>query len=134
MPPLWFTVGFILSTSFGFGLSHPLGCFSHVVQEVHGFIRIFTKEVPSTHGLQELFHGRGHSIVEMVHQHPCIKAMVRACTDGFKIPFPALIKPFTVMSCKGVDLPLQVVGLMSTEELLQEFRLQLGPVPDGPWP
>ena len=111
----------------GLGASHYLpwirlipsfGSFSHVVQKVHGFIRIFAKEVPSTHGLQELFHGRGHSIVEMVHQHPCIKAMVRACTDGFKIPFPTLIKPFTVMSCKGVDLPLQVVGLMSIEELL----------------
>ena len=70
----------------------------------------------------------------MVHQHSCIKAMVRACIDGFKIPIPTLIKSFTVMSCKGVDLPLQVVGLMSTEELLQEFRLQLSLVPDGPWP
>ena len=82
----------------------------------------------------ELFHGKGHSIVEMVHQHPCIKAMMRACTDGLKIPFPALIKSFTVMSCKGVDLPFQVFGIMSTEELLQEFRLQLSSVPDGPWP
>ena len=70
----------------------------------------------------------------MVDQHPCIEAMVWARIDGLEIPFPALIKSFTVMSCKGVDLPLQVVGLMSTEELLQEFRLQLSPVPDGPWP
>ena len=70
----------------------------------------------------------------MVHQHPCIKAMTRACTDGLQISFPALIKSFTVMSYKGVDLPLQVVGLMSTEEILQEFHLQLGLVPDGPWP
>ena len=70
----------------------------------------------------------------MVHQHPCIKAMMKACTDGFQISLPALIKSFTVMSCKGVDHPLQVVGLMVTEELLQKFRLQLDLVPDGPWP
>ena len=87
-----------------------------------------------SHGLQELFHGRGHSIVEVVYQHPGIKAMVWACIDGFKIPFLALIKFFTVMSCKGVDLPLQIVGLMCIEELLQKFCLQLCPVPDGPWP
>ena len=59
--------------------------------------------------------------------------MMRACTDGLKIPFPALIKSLTVISFKGIDLPLQVVGLMSTEELLQEFFLQLSLVPDGPW-
>ena len=70
----------------------------------------------------------------MVDQHPRIEAMVWACIDGFKIPFLALIESFTVMSCKGVDLPLQIVGLMGTEELLQKFRLQLNPVPDGPWP
>ena len=69
----------------------------------------------------------------MVHQHPCIKAMMRACADGLKISFPTLIKYLTVMSYKGIDLPLKVVGLMSTEELLQEFRLQLSPVPSGPW-
>ena len=44
----------------------------------------------------------------MVHQYPGIKAMVRAGTDGLHIPFPALIKVFTVMSYKGVDLPLQI--------------------------
>ena len=60
--------------------------------------------------------------------------MVGACIDGFKIPFPALIKPLTVMSCKGVDFPLQIVSLVGTEELLQKFRLQLCPVHDGPWP
>ena len=60
--------------------------------------------------------------------------MVRACIDSFKIPFPALIKPLTVMSCKGVNFPLQIVGLMGIEELLQKFYLQLCPVPDGPWP
>ena len=60
--------------------------------------------------------------------------MMRAWTDGFKISFPALIKFLTVMSCKGVDLPLEIVGLMGTEELLQKFRLQLSSVPDGPWP
>ena len=60
--------------------------------------------------------------------------MVRAGTDGLHIPFPALIKFFTVMSCKGVDLPLQIVGFVGTEELLQKFSLQLCPVPDGPWP
>ena len=70
----------------------------------------------------------------MVDQHPCIEAMVWAGIYGLQISFPALIKPFTVMSCKGVDLPLQVVSLMSIEELLQELRLQLSPVPDGPWP
>ena len=70
----------------------------------------------------------------MVDQHPRIEAMVWACIDGFKIPFPALIKIFTVMSCKGVDLPLQIVGLVGIEELLQKFCLRLCPVPDGPWP
>ena len=44
--------------------------------------------------------------------------MVRAGTDGLHIPFPALIKFLTVMSCKGVDLPRQIVTLMGTEELL----------------
>ena len=92
----------------------------------------FFEEVPPTHGFQELFHGRGHSIIIMVDQHPCIEAMVWACIDGLQISFPTLIKSF--ISCKGVDLPLQVVGLMSTEELLQKFRLQHGSVPDGPWP
>ena len=70
----------------------------------------------------------------MVDQHPCIEAMVWERIDGFKIPFPALIKSFTVMSCKGVDLPFQIVGLMGTEEFFQKFRLQLSLVPDGPWP
>ena len=59
----------------------------------------------------------------MVDQHPCIEAMVWAHIDGFKISFPALIKFLTVMSCKGVDLPLEIVGRMGTEELLQKFRL-----------
>ena len=108
------------------------GGLRNIVEEIHGFIWIFVEEVPPTHGFQELFHGRGHSIIKMVNQHPCIEAMVWARIDGLKIHFLALIKSFTVMSCKGVDLPLQVVGLMSTEELLQEFRLQLSPVPDGP--
>ena len=120
---------------FPWDLVHPkLWRLSNVVEEVYGFIRILAEEVPSTHGLQELFHGRGHSILEVVYQHPSVKAMVRACTDGFKIPFPALIKIFTVMSCKDVDLPLQIVGLVCTEELLQKFCLQLCPVLDGPWP
>ena len=44
--------------------------------------------------------------------------MVRADTDGFKIPFLALIKFFVVMGCKGLDLPLQIVGLVGIEELL----------------
>ena len=110
------------------------GGLGNIVEEVHGFIGILAEEVPSTHGLQELFHGRGHSIVEVVYQHPCVKVMVRACTDGFKIRFPALIKIFTVMSCKAVDLPLQIVGLVCTEELLQKFYLQLCLVLDGPWP
>ena len=70
----------------------------------------------------------------MVDQHPRIEAMVWACIDGFKIPFLALIKIFTVMSCKGVDLPLQIVGLVGIEELLQKLCLRLCPVPDGPWP
>ena len=83
---------------------------------------------------QELFHGRGHSIIKLVDQHPHIEAMVWACIDGLKIPFPALIKSLTVMSYKGINFPLQIVGLMGTEELLQKFRLQLGPVPDGHWP
>ena len=60
--------------------------------------------------------------------------MVGACIDGFKIPFPSLIKFFTVMSCKGVDLPLQIVGLVCIGELLQKFFLELCSVPDGPWP
>ena len=60
--------------------------------------------------------------------------MVRACTDSFKIPFPALIESLIVMSCKGVDFSLQIVGLMGTEELLQKFCMQLCLVPDGPWP
>ena len=110
------------------------GGLSNIVEEIHGFVWIFVEEVPPTHGFQELFHGRGHSIIKMVDQIPCIEAMVWAGIYGLQISFPALIKSFTVMSCKGVDLPLQVVGLMSTEELLQKFRLQLGSVPDGPWP
>ena len=108
--------------------------FSNIVEEVHGFIWMLAEEVPSTHSLQKLFHGRGHSIVEVVYQHPGVKAMVRACIDGFKIPFPTLIKSLTVMSCKGINFPLQIVGLMGTEKFLQKFRLQLCPVPDGPWP
>ena len=70
----------------------------------------------------------------MVDQHPCIEAMVGAGIYGLQISFPPVIKSFTVMSCKDVDLPLQVVCLMSSEELLKEFRLQLNLVPDGPWP
>ena len=77
-PGIWFVPSF--------------GGLSDIVEEVHGFIWILAEEVPSTHGLQELFHGRGHSIVEVVYQHPCVKAMVWACIDGFKIPFPAPIK------------------------------------------
>ena len=110
------------------------GGLSNIVEEIHGLIWIFVEEVTPTHGFQELFHGRGHSIIKMVNQHPRIEAMVWVRIDGFKIPFPSLIKSFTVMSCKGVDLPLQIVGLMGTEELLQKFRLQLSPVPNGPWP
>ena len=49
--------------------------------------------------------------------------MVRAGTDGLHIPFPALIKSLTVMSCKGVDLPLQIVGLVGIEELLVVLSL-----------
>ena len=60
--------------------------------------------------------------------------MVWTCIDGFKIPFPALIKIFIVMSCKGVDLPLLIVGLVCTEELLQKNFLELYLIPDGPWP
>ena len=60
--------------------------------------------------------------------------MVRAGTDGLHIPFPSLIKVFTVMSCKGVDFPLQIGCLVGTEELFKKFYLQLCPVPDGPWP
>ena len=117
------------------GFSHPkLWSLDNIVEEVNGFIRILVEEVPSTHGLQELFHGKGHSIVEVINQHPGIKAMVRVGTDGPRIPFSALIKFLTVMSCKGADLPLQIVGLVCTEELLQKFFLQLCPVPDGPWP
>ena len=119
-PRIWFILSF--------------GGLSNIVEEVHCFIRILAEEVPSTHGLQELFHGRGHSIIKMVDQHPRIEAMVWSCIDGFKIPFPTLIKFFIVMSCKGVDLPLQIVGLVGTKELLQKFCLQLCPVPDGPWP
>ena len=134
MPPLEFCYWFHPFYLPWVRLIPSFGSFGHVFQKVHGFIRIFAKKVPSTHGLQELFHGRGHPIVEMVHQNPCVKAMMRACTDGLKIPFPALIKSLTVMSCKGIDFPLQVVGLMSTEELFQELCLQLSPVPDDPWP
>ena len=109
------------------------GGLRNIVEEIHGFIWIFVEEVSPTHGFQELFHGRGHSIIKMVDQHPCIKAMVSARIDGLHISFPALIKSLTVMGCKGVDLPLQVVGLMSTKELFQKFRLLLSPVPYGPW-
>ena len=124
-----------MSVSFlGIWLIPSFGGLSDIVEEVHGFILILAEEVPSTHSLQELFHGRGHSIVEVVYQNPCVKAMVWACIDGFKIPFPALIKFFTVMSCKGVDLPLRIIGLVCAEELFQKFYLQLYPVPDGPWP
>ena len=113
-----------MSISFpGIWFIPSFGGLSDIVEEVHGFIWILAEEVPSTHGLQELFHGRGHSIVEVVYQHPCVKAMVWACIDGFKIPFLALIKIFTVMSCKGVDLPLRIIGLVCTEELLQKFCL-----------
>ena len=119
-PGIWFILSF--------------GGLNNIVKEVHGFIRILAKEVPSTHNLQELFHGKGHSIGEVVYKHPCVKAMVRACTDGFKIPFLALIKFFTVMSCKGVDLPLQIVGLVGTKELLQKFCLQLCPISNSSWP
>ena len=110
------------------------GGLSNIVEEIQGFIWIFVEEVPPTHGFQKLFHERGHSIIKMVDQHPCIEAMVWPRIDGFKISFPSLIKFLTVMSCKGVDFPLEIVGLMGTEELLQKFRLQLSLVPDGPWP
>ena len=73
-----------MSVSFpGVWFIPSFGGLSNIVEEIHDFIWIFVEEVPPTHGFQKLFHGRGHSIVEMVYQHPCIKAMVRACTDGF---------------------------------------------------
>ena len=58
----------------GFGASH-FGCLNHIVQEIH-------LPPPPPHGFQKLFHRRGHSIIEMINQHPSIKAMVRASTDG----------------------------------------------------
>ena len=44
--------------------------------------------------------------------------MMWQCTDGFHVSLPALIEPFIVMGCKRVDLSLQIISLVCTEEFL----------------
>ena len=60
--------------------------------------------------------------------------MVRAGTNGFQIPFPALVEFLISMGCKGVNLPLQTVGSVCGEKFLQKLSLHLCPIPDGPRP
>ena len=79
---------------------------------------MFSHEVPSTHSFQQLLHSRGHSIIEVINQHPSIKAMVRTGIDGLKVPFPALVEFLIFLGGKGVNLPLQIIGFMGAEEFL----------------
>ena len=38
----------------------------YIIEEIHGLIWIFTQEVSSSHGFQQLLHGRRHSIIKMI--------------------------------------------------------------------
>ena len=60
--------------------------------------------------------------------------MVMVGTDGFQIPFPALVEFLIFMGCKGVNLPLQTVGSVCGEKFLQELSPHLCSIPDGPRP
>ena len=73
----------------------------------------------SPHSFQQLLHSRGHSIIEVINQHPSIKAMVRTGIEGLWVPFLTLIEFLIFLGCKGVNLPLQIIGFMDAEEFLQ---------------
>ena len=68
----------------------------------------------------------------MIHKHPSVEAMMWISTDGLHEPLPAMVEPLIVMGRKGVDLPLQIVGLVGTEELFLKLCLQLCPTSNGP--
>ena len=89
---------------------------SHMIQKIHGFIWMLSQEVPSIHCFQKLLHGWGHATIEVVYKHPSIETMMWTSTDGLPEPHPALIESLIVMGSKCVDLPLQIVGLVSTKE------------------
>ena len=76
---------------------------------------------PSTHSFQQLLHSRVHSIIEVINQHPSIKAMVRTCIDGFQVPCPAMVEFLIFMGCKGVNLPLQTISSMGVEEFFKNL-------------
>ena len=99
------------------GLAHPIPWkFQPHNSKIHGFISVLAQEVPSTHCFEKLLHGWRHTTIEVIQQHPCIETVMWTCTDGLHEPLPALIEPLIVMGSKHVDLPLQIVGLVSIEE------------------
>ena len=54
----------------------------------------------------------------MVYKHPFVETMMWTSTDGLHEPLLALVESLIVIGSKCVDLPLQIVGLVSTEEFL----------------
>ena len=96
-----------------------LGGFGYKVQKVHGFIWVLARKVTSTHGFQQLLHGWRHTIIEMIHIHPCIKTMVWTCTDGLHEPLPTLKKLLIIVGRVSVYLPLQIVGFGCTENFFK---------------
>ena len=54
----------------------------------------------------------------VVYKHPSVETMMWTSTDGLHESLPALVEPLIVEGCEGVDLSLQIIGLVSTEEFL----------------
>ena len=75
-----------------------------------------------------------HTIIEVIHKHPCIETMVWTCTDGLHKPLSTLIKLLIIVGRVSVDLPLQTVGLGCTEKFLQKFSLKFDPISNCPRP
>ena len=52
----------------------------------------------------------------MVYKHPSVETMMWTSTDGLYEPLPALVELLVVEGSESVNLSLQIVGLVSTEE------------------
>ena len=60
--------------------------------------------------------------------------MVRAGINGLQVSFPTMVEFLIFLGCEGVNFPLQTIGFMGSEELLQKFCLHISPIPNSSRP
>ena len=63
-------------------------------------------------------NGWRHTTIEVVYKHLSVETMMWTSTNGLHESLPALVESIIVKGSKCVDLSLQIIGLVGTEEFL----------------